>query len=133
MYGAELSNLTVPETSKLLSGISLNGLNEQKRFLRISKELATESLNLFNCIYRKLKADKTDMNTDRISVEFDNNTLYSMKNLHDIALDLIDILEETHLTGSADTLKSKALYELEQIKNQAEMFFGHKKLESVDI
>jgi len=120
MYGAELSDLTLPDIKDVIFDINLKNEEAHRYIRKTALKLALESARLFKCLFESIMADD-DEESDRFSVAIDGNILRHTKNIYRIAGELMEVLTAQSLAGRGAGRRTKVLWELEQVKKQAAM------------
>jgi len=128
MYGVELSSLTMQEIKDGIYGLNFKNENNKYMIQTTAKKLSYESSRLFNRLHENINYDETDEETDRFAAVFDDDTTRHFRNIRDIAIRLIELLNSETLVGKGMGLRSQVLWELEQLREQADVFAHHDSL-----
>ena len=126
MYGAELSSLTIPDIKDVVFDINLKNEEANKYIRKAALKLSSESTRLFyrlaeNIITEGEEDCIVENNADRFPVKMDESVIRHITNIYRLADELADIFTDQPLTGHGAGRKAKVLWELDQVKKQAEL------------
>jgi ATP-dependent DNA helicase DinG len=117
MYGAQLSDLTLPDIKDIVFEIDFKTDDANKLVRKTALKLASESRRLFRAL-DGIANNGSEGESERFSVNMDAVSRRKISNIYLIISRLAEMLTAVPITGYGAGRKAKALWELEQAKKQ---------------
>jgi ATP-dependent DNA helicase DinG len=117
MYGVELSCMSLLEIEDMVHGIRFSNESVQRVIRNTSKLMSNECTRLFRRLEEAAIYNEAEDETNRRTADIDNENQRHIRNIHNMADELIEHIFPEPVLGNGAGRKAQLLWELEQIRS----------------
>jgi ATP-dependent DNA helicase DinG len=128
MYGIGMSSRSIQDINRTVLDIRFERGQSEKEARNLVKLLSSENNRLFKLLTNKAKSGNHHEDASRLPMKIDKDISHYVRKIQDLSGELIDVLSGGDAIGTGSGRKRSAMWELEQVRNQAASFRNNAKL-----